>query len=187
MGDTTFWWSIRYPFDHETIASSQIANAAADMATTLDTIDAAKLQAIKRPSVGLRASVATSAAPNTETDLVWASEDFDTDGLANSGVSTTRITIPAGQGGVYLVIVHIPTNSASNWSSGQIAIRKNGTTVFRRKIWGAASPQLVTAQFIQAQLALVPTDFVTGTILFQGLPNPSSAQNCLIQAQRLTT
>ena len=42
-------------------------------------------------------------------------------------------------------------------------------------------------QWLANQPLLVPTDFVTGTILFQGLPNPSSAQNCLIQAQRLTT
>jgi hypothetical protein len=38
---------------------------------------------------------------NTDTQLLWTSELYDTDGFHSTSVNTSRITIPSGKGGYY--------------------------------------------------------------------------------------
>jgi hypothetical protein len=64
----------------------------------------------------------------TSTEVLFASENFDTDGFHSTTTNTGRITIPTGKGGKYLVTGYI-TFDASSTGSRQAEIRKNGTLV----------------------------------------------------------
>jgi len=63
----------------------------------------------------------------TITALTFDTETVDTDGFHDSGVNPTRITIPAGKGGMYLVSLHYSLQTGVNTSA---AFKLNGTTYF---------------------------------------------------------
>jgi hypothetical protein len=64
----------------------------------------------------------------TDTVLTWSSENFDSDNYHSTSSNTSRITIPTGKAGKYLV------NAAAYWESSPTAdalalrIRKNGSS-----------------------------------------------------------
>ena len=67
-----------------------------------------------------------------------------------------------------------------------ISIRKNGSSVYRRKVWSNVSPNAARDLFVSGIVDLVPTDFVTASILFQGTPSPSAIQFGFLQVQKMT-
>jgi hypothetical protein len=69
-------------------------------------------------------------ATATSTAITWDVEDYDTNTMHDNSTNTSRITIPSGQGGYYLVqanLVYYDPNS-----SYSIAIYKNGSAVKRQ-------------------------------------------------------
>ena len=64
---------------------------------------------------------------NTSTAITYDTENFDTDGFHSNTTNKDRITIPAGLGGYYLVVVGAQWNSGSS-GYRQITILKNNTT-----------------------------------------------------------
>jgi hypothetical protein len=66
---------------------------------------------------------------NTTTTLTWNQEDFDTDGFHSTSTNTSRITIPAGKAGKYLVTSKV--QYASNSNGRRITqIIKNGSNLW---------------------------------------------------------
>ena len=64
----------------------------------------------------------------TATALTFNSEDFDVGGLHSTSSNTSRMTIPASMGGVYLLIGG--TGFAPNATGfRQLDLKKNGTTI----------------------------------------------------------
>jgi hypothetical protein len=62
------------------------------------------ITASAQPRCSLENSAAQSVNNDTETALTFDTEEFDVGALHDTGSNTSRITIPAGQGGLYLVI-----------------------------------------------------------------------------------
>lgn len=186
MGSTTPTYAIRFPFIDETITDVSTKNAADDMASTLSTVlDVDMTTSLKRAvAVAFRnASLSVTAA--AETTITFDQETLDTDNSFTLG-TPTRITVPSGMGGRWWVGAVLATTGGTAWTSGQIAIAKNGTDITRRKYWSASTNQVARLQ-VTAQIPLVPTDFLTATLLFQGTPSPSSIDSFRLSAVRLTT
>ena len=97
---------------------------------------------------------------NTATILTFDNEYFDTDAFHDNSTNTSRITIPAGLGGKYLItgLVYLPDNNTTG--NRILRIFKNGTGGTR--LVNNHSPGNAVAQYIQAQIvvSLVATDYV---------------------------
>ena len=70
-----------------------------------------------------------SLANNTTVTLTWDQEDFDTDGFHSTSTNTSRITIPAGLAGKYLVTSKVQYTSNSN-GRRIVQITKNGSNAW---------------------------------------------------------
>lgn len=70
-----------------------------------------------------------SLANNTTVTLTWNQEDFDTDGFHSTSSNTSRITVPSGKAGKYLVTSKVAYGS--NSSGRRITqIIKNGANLW---------------------------------------------------------
>lgn len=79
--------------------------------------------------VSLQRSTAQSVPHTTATAITWDTEDYDTDGYHSTSSNTSRITIPAGLGGMYWVTYRISQAGADNqW---QTWVHKNGSSTVR--------------------------------------------------------
>ena len=98
-----------------------------------------------------------SVANNTSTAITWNSESFDTDGFHDTSTNTSRITIPAGKGGKYLVIGQV---SWDNNTSGyrNVQLYKNGSNVRINAM--TPSSQYPSQPIQSAILDLVATDYL---------------------------
>jgi hypothetical protein len=67
-----------------------------------------------------------SVTGNTQHTLLFPTEDFDTDGFHSTATNTSRITIPTGKGGKYLINVGLDNDVACNYA--YLYFVKNGTT-----------------------------------------------------------
>lgn len=97
-----------------------------------------------------------SIANNTATAITWSLETYDTDAFHSTSSNTSRITIPAGKAGYYMVGGQLP--STSNATSFRIVtIRKNGTD-FKRMVWtpNAIEPSVT----ISVPMSLAVGDYV---------------------------
>jgi hypothetical protein len=68
----------------------------------------------------------TSIANSTNTTVSFDTEEYDTDGYHSTTVNNSRITIPAGKGGYYLVIATTDFAQNSTGARGN-SIKINGT------------------------------------------------------------
>jgi hypothetical protein len=64
---------------------------------------------------------------NTNTAVTWSSETFDTDGYHSTSTNTSRITIPAGKAGKYLLTFAGFYENGGTSNSPRIRFYKNGT------------------------------------------------------------
>jgi hypothetical protein len=92
------------------------------------TIAAASGGAVTERWARVRKSANQTITSATDTAVTWDTEDADTDAFHDTVTNNTRMTIPAGQGGRYLLELSL---RLSTLSSGQRngSIKKNGTTV----------------------------------------------------------
>jgi gliding motility-associated-like protein len=81
--------------------------------------------------VGLTTSVTVNVPNNSATAVLWNTEEWDTNGFHSTVTNTSRITIPTGAGGYYLINASVQ-NQGTNASNiyRQVILRKNGTGIF---------------------------------------------------------
>jgi hypothetical protein len=101
---------------------------------------------------------AQSIPNSTDTKITFTSEYFDTDAFHDNGSNTSRITIPSGLGGYYLIGAHV--QFATN-ASGTRALRlmKNGATINGT---GGSLPAGAAALGLETNtiVSLVATDYI---------------------------
>ena len=108
--------------------------------------------------VSLARATAQTIANSTLTAIAFTSENFDTDGYHDNSVNNTRITIPAGKGGYYLL--QAINNFAPNAIGYRtIAIRKNGTTDIATFEFTNAGAGAACGQFLAITNLAVATDY----------------------------
>jgi hypothetical protein len=74
-------------------------------------------------------TTAQSLANGTSTAITFNAEEFDTDAFHDNSTNNTRITIPAGKAGKYLIIAAI-TFASSGTGIRTISVYKNGSGAF---------------------------------------------------------
>lgn len=103
------------------LAAAPLSAALASLDTRLDAVEVAAIC-----QLGKSANQAMSATPVAVT---WDVELLDAAGLHHPSTNLSRVTIPAGKGGVYLVAFNGYVNATSGL--GVLYARKNGVTGLR--------------------------------------------------------
>lgn len=85
---------------------------------------------------------------NTTTVINFNQENFDTSGFHNNSINSSRITIPTGLGGLYLIVA-ILSFDGNTTGLRQTRIMKNGSTQLESVII-APTPNSNTATVVQA-------------------------------------
>ena len=106
----------------------------------------------------LSKSAAQSVANATWTAISWNQENYDTDAFHDNSTNNTRITIPAGKGGKYLIAsaLYNPSNSSG---SRLIKIQKNGADIAYGD-WQRANSGHSTSTIFSQVLALAVADYI---------------------------
>jgi hypothetical protein len=94
---------------------------------------------------------------NTFTAVTWNSELFDTDAFHDTSTNTSRITIPAGKDGKYLI------TGVVAWSSGtfdkEIYLYKGGSSQFTLSRIAPTTSSVYTAVF-SSIISLAATNYI---------------------------
>ena len=98
-----------------------------------------------------------SVSNATWTAVAWNLEDFDTDAFHDNSTNNSRITIPSGKNGKYVVTGKISWDSFSS-SEANIAIYKNGTSF--KSVNYTVTTGTYTGMQITALMDLVATDYL---------------------------
>jgi hypothetical protein len=103
-------------------------------------------------------TAAQSFANNTETAVIFDSEEFDTDGFHSNVTNNTRITIPSGKGGYYNLVGQITFQANSSGSVRTASFFKNGTQIAQMTLnqQGAAANTIILLNKI---VSAVATDY----------------------------
>ena len=108
---------------------------------------------------GLYQSSAQSISNTTQTDLTFVGEHFDTDGYHSDSVNTSRITIPTGKTGYFLVTARVAFASNSTGTRG-LWIRVNGSETQFAAAQPVSTGDLTTVQISQI-MALSAGNYIT--------------------------
>ena len=125
------------------------------------------------PSFGATATTNQSVSSSTQTEMIFDSEDWDTDSAYDP--STGRFTVPSGEGGKYFftATLGVATSSGSTADStfARMAFRKNGN-----ELGGGNSSNPFTNQDLYLTHTLVTTlsagDYIS-VYLYQTLRSPA--------------
>jgi hypothetical protein len=101
-------------------------------------------------------SVAVSMSNNTQTAMTWTNENFDTDSYHSTSTNTSRMTIPAGKGGKYLVTAQMGFN-ANTTGFRDLSVYVNGT---KKKELGWSPLPAYPQVAISAVVEVVATDYI---------------------------
>ena len=110
--------------------------------------------------VGCRLAKSTtqSIANNTDTALTFDTESWDTDAFHDNSVNNTRITIPSGKDGKYVVYMEIDMPPMNNQT--YTILKKNGSTVSFPEVRQNTSGGFTNKFTNSVQIALVATDYI---------------------------
>jgi hypothetical protein len=78
-------------------------------------------------------SGAITLTNNTNTAITWDTEKIDTDAFHSTGTNPSRITIPTGKGGKYLISAKLAYNSNATGERA-VQIYKNGSLVLQMNV-----------------------------------------------------
>lgn len=117
------------------------------------------------PPVAFSGVIAKNSGNQNMTGAAWTmdGEDLDTDTYHDTGANTSRLTVPSGKDGYFLIFAVLnAANSGGNADTGTFTLRKNGTTTLQTQSWaigatGAGATDSVTLIFVAS---LVATDYV---------------------------
>ena len=70
----------------------------------------------------------TNVASGVATFVVFDGEDLDSDGFHSNTTNNTRMTIPSGKGGKYLITWCVQWDGPASSTSRESGIRKNGSS-----------------------------------------------------------
>lgn len=130
-----------------TVDTADITNAA---------VTNAKLSAFQ--GVRCRAS-AVSIGITTPTALAYDSEDYDSDGYHDNASNNTRITIPTGLGGKYLLVASVEF-AVDTAGTRLVRIRKGGSTTLTSIQIPAATAGYATIVHLSTVTQLDATNYV---------------------------
>jgi hypothetical protein len=162
--------SIVWPYETANAAPTGLAVSGVDV-IELISFDAgttwyAMLHHIKTdPNLWPRASVyksGTQAASPGANIVSFDSERFDVGSMHDNVTNNSRITIPAGQGGLYHIVTSLQLATSS---AGRIRILKNGALLREQE---AQSSQEMSLSIYEV---LVPTDFIQVEYNLSGISN----------------
>jgi hypothetical protein len=108
--------------------------------------------------VSLTKSVSQTLSNNTQTAITFDTESLDTNSYHSTSTNTSRITIPAGKAGKYLVFGHIAFNQNAT-SFRRITFYKNGSS-FAGFYTGTTSGNFPTITAYTAIMDLAEGDYV---------------------------
>jgi len=108
--------------------------------------------------VGLTKSAVQSIANTTYTALSWDGEGWDTDAYHDNATNNSRVTIPSGKTGKYLVTGLIQFDSSPSGAIRIVNIYKNG--VATGDIYLATNSGGITSMFANRVMSLVATDYI---------------------------
>lgn len=74
-----------------------------------------------------RTNTSTAITANTEYIVLFPTEEYDTDAFHSTSSNTSRITIPTGKGGKYLVVATASNGLSTVGSYAELQIWKNGS------------------------------------------------------------
>lgn len=103
---------------------------------------------------------APTLASGSTTPLAFNTEVYDTDGLHSTVTNTSRITIPTGLGGKWLVMGAIQFGPNIGGQFRAAFIQKNGLTVSESLVPRVNSATIETAPNISTILQLAPNDYL---------------------------
>lgn len=102
---------------------------------------------------------AQTIANNSLTAVTWETENWDTNSFHSTSTNTSRITIPAGLGGLYQVNGFISFQSGSATGTRDVYMGVNGGNYYAAgRIQGNASHELIVS--VNAVLQLAAGDYV---------------------------
>lgn len=110
-------------------------------------------------AVGVRATRAASQsiATSTETAIAFTAEDFDTDAFHDNTTNNSRLTVPTGKDGKYIIVA--TANFAANATGRRTLILKKNGTSFAQIEWGNASTNIPYMN-LTAINTLAATDYI---------------------------
>jgi frataxin-like iron-binding protein CyaY len=103
-------------------------------------------------------SAAQSVSNATWTAISWDLENYDTDAFHDNSTNNTRITIPAGKGGKYLIASNL-YNPSNSTGSRLIKIQKNGADIALGD-WQRANSGHSTSTIFSQVLDLAVADYI---------------------------
>jgi hypothetical protein len=100
-----------------------------------------------------------SISDGVSTVITFNAEDFDTDGFHDNSTNNSRITIPTGKGGKYLLIAGMQVSGNTSGTRG-MTIFKNGSTVVLDSHQHAPTPSLSYRGSMSGIVNLTAGDYV---------------------------
>jgi hypothetical protein len=102
-------------------------------------------------------------ADSTTAALAFNSERYDTDAFHDNATNNSRLTVPSGQGGTYLITAHLEwdTNSTGYRSIG---IRVNGTDIIAIQRFTSLGGGFATPQSVSTVYNLAVADYVEAIV-----------------------
>jgi len=128
--------------------------------------------------VAVKQSVDQTISNTTFTALPWNQEEFDTDGFHDNVTNNSRLTVPTGKGGKYLVSGFLTWDSDSN-GTRELWVYKNGSQFKQIRL---AAVSKLTSEIISVTMELVATDYVQ-LYVYQDSGTNRTAYTGLVQAQ----
>lgn len=125
------------------------------------------------PGTGRAAVMATSVLDTSLTNATWtnmlfASEEYDTSGMHSTTTNTGRLTVPAGEGGLFQVTASVMLDKfTTSAKSCGLMLRKNaaasstgGTEITRSMTMLSSNGFLVSASELNTHVRLAAADYL---------------------------
>ena len=165
--NTPPWYALAYIMRTVQTApsSAAIPNATDSVAGLMSAADKTKLDtavgALRNPICIVAGSTIMTLASAAWVAMTWASpNELEDQSAMYSASHTSRITIPAGADGIYLIIGCIRFDPTSTAGSRYVRIYKNGTTALAYQMSSAAGVVAGGAVNISVEAPLVATDYI---------------------------
>lgn len=113
-----------------------------------------------KPMVRAYNSTSQNIATATWTSMTLNSESYDVGGMHSTSSNTSRITVPSGGGGIYIITAHVGFTASSSGAGRLIRILLNGATTLGAQIFCAPSATHDGTIMTSVQYKLAATDYV---------------------------